>query len=377
MRKENETDLAPCCESTVCCGGTSADGKPASPESCLQESSSWIDRRLDTPAGSIPVVKTKLSRRDRLGIIKVRLGIGRMNYRIRPGLYGIGKPNSDSPVFVSANYKLSFDTLRKELDGLDAWILVLDTKGINVWCAAGKGTFGTEEIVRRIDEVGLAKVISHRTLILPQLGAPGVAAHEVTRLSKFKVVYGPVRASDIKEFLKPGSEATPEMRRVRFNFRDRIILAPMELMPPFKYLVMIAAALWILDVFGVHIFSWKGLYPYLGAIVVGGFLVPVLLPWIPGRAFALKGWLLGMVWALFVNVHQGWILSSSSDWQQAAVHFLLLPAISAFLAMSFTGSSAYTSLSGVLKEMRFAMPAILVSAGLGLGLLVFVLIKAF
>jgi len=374
MKEENETNPESCCESSACCGGVSDNSEA---ESYVQESSSWVDRRIDTPADSIPVVKTALSGRDKLGIIKVRLGFGRMNYKVKPGLYGIGNPGSDSPVFVTANYKLSFDALRKELHGLDAWILVLDTNGINVWCAAGKGTFGTDEIVRRIEDTGLAKVISHRTLILPQLGAPGVAAHEVTKRSRFKVIYGPVRASDIKEFLKAGSKATAEMRRVGFAFRDRLTLTPMELAVPLKYFLIVAAIFLALDLVGLDIFSLRTLGPYLGAILVGAVLVPVLLPWIPGRAFAFKGWLLGMVWAFCVNLYQGWILSPSPDWRQAAGHFLLLPAISAFVAMTFTGSSTYTSLSGVLKEMRYAMPAILVSAGLGLALVVVVLTGAF
>jgi CO dehydrogenase/acetyl-CoA synthase gamma subunit (corrinoid Fe-S protein) len=76
----------------------------------------------------------------------MRWGIGRHRYRIEPGLYAVGTPGSDSPVLVTANYKMSFDALRRELGGLDAWILVLETDGINVWCAAGKGTFGTEEV---------------------------------------------------------------------------------------------------------------------------------------------------------------------------------------------------------------------------------------
>ena len=66
-----------------------------------------------------------------------------MNYKVDPGLYAIGNPNERSPVLVTANYKMSFDNLREALPGRDAWILVLDTRGINVWCAAGKGTFGT------------------------------------------------------------------------------------------------------------------------------------------------------------------------------------------------------------------------------------------
>ena len=58
-----------------------------------------------------------------------------MNYSVPPGLRD-REPTGDSDVFVTANYKLTFDILRRELKGLHAWVLVLDTKSINVWCAA-------------------------------------------------------------------------------------------------------------------------------------------------------------------------------------------------------------------------------------------------
>ena len=106
----------------------------------------------------------------------VRLGVNRMRHRVTPGLYALGNPTPDSPVFVTANYTLSFDALRSALAGVDGYIMVLDTRGINVWCAAGEGTFGTDELVQRIEETALHDVVSHRVLILPQLGAPGVAA---------------------------------------------------------------------------------------------------------------------------------------------------------------------------------------------------------
>src|SRR5665647_1806708 len=158
---------------------------------------------------------TELTVSDILGTWKARWGINRMNYKVEPGLYSIGKPDSNSPVLVTANYKMSFDMLRNELNGIDAWILVLDTKGINVWCAAGKGTFGTRELQDRISIVQLEKVVSHRTLILPQLAAPGISAHEILKDSGFKVVYGPVKAMDVKEFINSGMKATSEMRTVR------------------------------------------------------------------------------------------------------------------------------------------------------------------
>ena len=107
----------------------------------------------------------------------------------------------DAPVRVSANYTLSFDALHTSLKGIDAHILVPDTDGVNVWCAAGKGTFGTDEIVRRVEKTGLDEVVAHRILILPQLGAPGVSAHQVTKRTVFRVEFGPVRASDLPEYL--------------------------------------------------------------------------------------------------------------------------------------------------------------------------------
>ena len=61
-------------------------------------------------------------------MIKSRIGAFRMNYSVIPGLYAVGEPTSDSDVFVTANYKLTFDILRRELKDLNAWILALDTK---------------------------------------------------------------------------------------------------------------------------------------------------------------------------------------------------------------------------------------------------------
>jgi hypothetical protein len=262
---------------------------------------------------------------------------------------------------------MSFDRVRRELTGIDAWILVLDTKGINVWCAAGKGTFGTGEIVRRIASVGLSRIVSHRTIILPQLGAPGVAAHEVQKQSGFKVVYGPVKACDIKAFLKAKMQATREMRQVEFGFWDRLVLTPIEGVNSLKPLAILTALLLAVHLTGLIAVSFSGLVPFIGAILIGTVLCPALLPWIPGPAFAWKGWLLGVVWTIAVLYLNSFFYDLRGIFHSLAL-LLLLPAISAFLAMNFTGASTYTSLSGVKKEMRFAVPALIASASAGSGL---------
>jgi hypothetical protein len=329
----------------------------------------WMTGRTSTPAGDVLLVSGRLSFADRAGTWRVRLGLGRMTYTVPPGLYGISRPDATSPVFVTANFKMSFDRVRRALDGIDGWILVLDTRGINVWCAAGKGTFGTDELVRRIESSGLDKIVSHRRLILPQLGAPGVAAHEVTKHAKFHIVYGPNRAEDIPAFLRAGMKTTPAMRLARFGFKDRLILTPVELVTVFKHWAFLAVfALWIPGLFGLRLFSVD--FPaILGSVIVGAVAVPVLLPWIPGRAFAWKGWLLGLVWTAAILAIHG-LPVSPSGWAGSLSYVLILPALSAFLAMNFTGSSPITSLSGVVKEMRKAVPLILVSSVLGAAALI-------
>ena len=314
-------------------------------------------------AKSVPDISTSLSIKDTLGAWKVRWGIGRMRYTVAPGLYAVGKPDSGSPVLVSANYKLTFDLVRQNLGGMDCWLLILDTKGVNVWCAAGKKTFGTSELIQRMAAVRLAQVVTHRNLILPQLGAPGVSAHEIAKRTGFSVIYGPVRASDIKAFVAAGHKATAEMRTVHFTFYDRLVLIPVELVTAARQSLVVFGLLFLLNLFAARPFDVTDFVAYAGAVLAGAALTPALLPHIPGRAFACKGWLLGLGWTALAAYGFGWF--SPGYWALAAGYLLLLPAVAAYLAMNFTGSSTYASPSGVLKEMKIALPLIMSASFLG------------
>ncbi|MCL2774306.1 MAG: mercury methylation corrinoid protein HgcA [Oscillospiraceae bacterium] len=318
------------------------------------------------PKPTVKSVSTSLKFKDHLGAWKARWGIGRMDYKIEPVLYAVGKPDNNSPVLVSANYKLTFDTLRKNLVGLDCWLLILDTKGINVWCAAGKGTFGTDELVHRIETSELSKYVSHKKLILPQLGATGVSANEVARRSGYNVNYGPVRASDIKEYIDAGCKATKEMRTVKFTLWDRLVLTPMELIPALKITLPVFGVMFLANKFAAKPFDKSDVASNIGAILAGTVLTPALLPAIPGRAFSLKGWLLGLGCTAGILGLSGKF--KRGNWLLSAGKLLLYPAVSSYLAMNFTGSSTYTSPSGVNKEMKKALPFIVGSAAVGAAL---------
>ncbi|OPY75913.1 MAG: Corrinoid/iron-sulfur protein large subunit [Syntrophorhabdus sp. PtaU1.Bin153] len=323
----------------------------------------WIIGWLPTRAGFFPKISTRLSREDILGGWRVRWGFSRMNYQVSPGLYGVGKPGADSPVLVTANYKLSFDSLRKHLEGINAWIVVLDTKGVNVWCSAGKGTFGTEELVGKIESLNLSALVRHRNVILPQLAAPGVAAHVVTRTTGFKVLYGPVRAADLPMYLKNGCQADRQMRTVTFTTMERLAVIPVEVILSWKIALAALAYHLLAQYLSGHLSSWSTMtqfLPYLGAILAGCVLTPMLLPWIPGPSLAWKGWLVG------ISATLAFALINEHPWLVNTTYLLILPAISAFLAFNFTGCTTYTSLSGVKKEMRIALPLIIFSAALGI-----------
>ena len=334
----------------------------------------YIIGSIQTPAGNIPQISTQLDWIDYIGAIRVRWGMKRDQYRVNPGLYAVGTPNERSDVFVTANYKLTFDTVRKNIAGLDAWVLVLDTKGINVWCAAGKGTFGTDELVRRIRLTLLEKIVIHRRLVLPQLGATGVAAHLVKKASGFTVLFGPIRASDIRPFINANYKVTKEMRQVNFGWYDRLILTPNDFVYGFRYLLAVVIVYIILSGVNRSGISFQMAAGNAIAATVnialsyfaGIVLTPVLLPYIPFRMFAFKGYVVGLVLAIVLALYN--MLSTNilgmMSW------FLLLPAISSFMAMNFTGSSTYTSLSGVKKEMKIAVPIQIASVAMAAILLI-------
>ncbi len=322
---------------------------------------------LETPAGRVARISSAYDWSDRLGAWKARWGLGRMTYMVPPGLYAVGTPMPDAPVLVTANYKMSYDAVRRSLAGRNVWLLVLETYGINVWCAAGKGTFGTGELVRRIAATGLSQVVTHRRLILPLLGAPGVAAHQVAKRSGFTVSFGAVQAADIPAYLDNGMVSTPEMQHLTFTFYERLVLLPVELVLAMKSLLVAGGIILLFFALaGGMNAGIVAMLVYAGAVLSGIILGPLLLPWLPGSSFAVKGWLVGILWVAACRS-----IVSSIDWSSiiTVAAFIALPAVSAFYTLNFTGCTPYTSRSGVKKEMRLSLPIMAGAIILGIMLL--------
>jgi len=238
---------------------------------------------------------------------------------------------------------------------------VLDTKGINVWCAAGEGTFGTEELVNRIEVTGLRDVVRRRVLILPQLGAPGVAAHEVKQRSGFRVEYGPVRAVDLPEYMKT-RRATPEMRRVQFTLVDRLTVALVDMVAACLPMAVVALVMYFIG-------GLNAALAVVAVVMAGEVLFPILLPFIPTRQFSSKGFLLGLLVAIPFSLAAFLGHPEAAGWLRVAgaLNYLLaMPPVVAFLALLFTGSTTFTSRTGVRGEIFTYTPVMAWMFGAGM-----------
>ena len=193
--------------------------------------------------------------------------------KFTPGLYKIGQPDESSPILVTGNYELTIRRLVRVLDGsLDAWILVTDSNGINVWCAAGGGFFTAERIIEAVRTNGVDRFVKHRALILPQLCANGVDGWRIREEIGWGVHWGPVYARDIPAYLEARRKKTNAARWVSFPLRDRLEMLSVTL-GFYGLLILIPVA----------IFWRDGFWAVMMALVGLGLFYATTLPWLPGR----------------------------------------------------------------------------------------------
>ena len=332
-----------------------------------------FDGEVTTTEGPVKRLRTVLCPKDRFGSLTVRLGINRKSYKFPPGLYAIGNPGENSPVLVTANYKLTVDIVRSCVGGIDSWLLVINTSGVNVWCAAGKGSFGSDEIIHRIKSTGLYRISKSKLLVLPQLGAPGVNPQKISKFTRFKTIYGPVRASDIKTFLENGFKASTKMRRVTFSFSERMLLSSVEVMLSVKYMIAFLIMFTLFNYIDNSTLNlaeylkavWMNSSAYIAAILTACVAFPALLPMLPFRSFSAKGSVLGALYsgaALSFSdafMYSGSMLSNTG-------HFLCMTCTIGFISLNFTGSTNFTSLSGVQKETVWSAPLFAICFMLGI-----------
>lgn len=139
-------------------------------------------------------------------------------------LYKVGNPNEKSHVIVTGNYELTVRRVAKAIQGSDCWLLVCDSRGINVWCSTLSGHFSGKSIIQAIKLTNLAKYVSRKRIILPQLCAAGVDLEAIIKETGFRAVFGPVYIERINDFINRRADEA-EIRKVKFEFKQRIEMA--------------------------------------------------------------------------------------------------------------------------------------------------------
>ena len=198
--------------------------------------------------------------------------------KVRPGLYAVGHPDEDSSVLVTGNFDLTVRRVVKAIDGhVDAWLLVSDSAGINVWCAAGGGYFTAEKVIAAIKSSRVAQVVKHHALILPQLCANGVDGWKVRQETGWGVHWGPARASDIPAYLAVRRKKTDAMRWVEFPLKDRLEMVTVT-MGFYALLILVPVLIFWRDHF----------WPVAASLVGLSYFYAIVHPRLPGRDGLLK-----------------------------------------------------------------------------------------
>jgi len=206
----------------------------------------------------------------------------------KPGLRQIGSPDKNSPVLITANFELTVrmvvETLKR--DGINAWLLVANTKGINVWCAAGGDHFSTDTVITALKSSKIERMVVHKRLILPQLCASGVNIHSLKKRSGWQGRFGPVDIKHLAAWLQSGRPNPPaEHRRVLFPLKDRLV---MGINLGFNTLLFAILPLLLVS-YWLPGFWWKSLLLIFAAAILNCLLVFKL----PGKPGLQKGLALG------------------------------------------------------------------------------------
>ncbi|BEP27850.1 mercury methylation corrinoid protein HgcA [Helicovermis profundi] len=272
---------------------------------------------------------------------------------MKPGLYAIGSPSENDNLIVTCNYKLTFDIVRNSLEGINIWLLLLDTDGVNVWCAAGKGSFGSAELIYSLEKFNVERHINHKNIIVPQLGAPGIQSHLVKEITGFTIKYGPIHIKDLKNYINNGYKTDENIRKVTFNLFDRLKVSTLELVIGMKYFLIAMISLLILT-FIIPSFnlsrSLKLINHYFLTLITATILFPALLPYLPFRMFYKRAFILGVLFNII------FLVSYNSCSLFSIGNSIISVVLISYIGLNFTGSSTFTSLSGVKKEMNEAVP---------------------
>jgi ferredoxin len=271
----------------------------------------------------------------------------------KPGLVEIGCPNRTSPVLLTCNYYLTVERVRRALRGTDGYLLVANSRGVNVWCSAAGGLFTHHDVTSVLKTSGIEERVDHRTVILPQLAAAGVEAREVQQRAGWRVVWGPVGIRDVPTFLKDGELKPAAMRAVSFGWPQRIEMAVAWAFPVSAVVVFALLILWRTALVPAVLLTWGlALLVFLAFPLYARWLEPVRSAGIRGLSFE-RGGLQLLLWTLcLVGLLVHAVLAGTLAWAWLWRWGLLALVLVTLVTVDLTGMTPVYK-SGTHEEQRF------------------------
>ncbi len=274
---------------------------------------------------------------------------------LEPGLYYTGNVyDRDTPLLVSCNYHLTVFMLWRIIRSRNVRILIIDTKGINVWCSAGKGQFSAKEIFRQLelypDEI-LKPEDAKLQVVLPKLSLSGVSLKEL-RDGGLMPVIGPVYVSDLPAWLDEQPLQSCKSAVYRFDLGDRSFSLAPSMLQFAKYIILIAIGLFALDLLMHTGFHWQ----VIPLSLFIGISYILLFPLLPTRSFALKGLILAGIISLALGIGRSIISKTDFNPLLYGAYFTYIVAISLFFGLYYTGNSGVSNYSLVKKEIIRFLP---------------------
>jgi 2-polyprenyl-3-methyl-5-hydroxy-6-metoxy-1,4-benzoquinol methylase len=272
---------------------------------------------------------------------------------IEPGIYQSGNPNEKSPIIVTANYEFTYIKVMRDLKGLDAWVLCVDSNGINVWCAARGNDFGNKQLLEVVEATEIKSITQRKTLLLPQLSAGGVAIPQLPKNSgsfPFRVRYGPVWSKQIPQFLEENPAQKPDrMKLAKFTLYHRIRASLTHISFLFRKIFILPLIVLVLL---LPIITWFNKLWWVGElalwIITANIVVALFFPISRfTRRFIFKGILFGVI-NIFLLGGLSFLIHNDIYYVLWQLGFYFW--ITFFSTMSFSGYSMATSPREIQEE---------------------------
>ncbi len=126
----------------------------------------------------------------------------RVPISVEAGLREIGKPDENSPLFLTSNFALTYYTVAGDLESskLSCYVLVVDTEGLAVEVAMAGSKLTADGVKEALEASKVSEKIKHKKLIIP--GRTARLSGEIEEATGWEILVGPIDSARIGAYIE-------------------------------------------------------------------------------------------------------------------------------------------------------------------------------